>query len=767
MKINPYLNNQKAGAAYHTANLTPSLPIGAEASSKAESTKVLKEMGLSTSSSMQTAYSLYKTAGNEQPSKSVLTATQNFLEKAPGTDQQKLVTIEAAAAKGVEITEKNLNAIHSALNDSASETLAINELTSDISVKKSAELTPEERRELVKTLPAALRERVYATLKAAGFSDSEVEEVGNRLLLGEKSESIIPDLIASRAKGELSDLLKQVSSADEKALDALNNLLAKAGLEIKLEKSVYTLGASKGFSQETIEKILQRILKASASDQGENALVKGLQELLRSFGGLELDSDAEVDATVTLDSKFADYGLKDKNNFAKIHNEVTNPDIGIGADSKRQDSYMAKESGQSNGGALEDLSLINDDEFEATQDYLMQLAQMVDQSIEALSSAYGQVDLNAFSATTKTLLMTQVTEKMLAAKADFDQFKSHALEKMDQIINAGKVQGLGEAVGKVADKLDKLIMHSDVTLYTDMKSERKLMGLSSELQEISALSKTSPEAAFEKLKEVRKKIENLLYQPSKEKVIVTLKDEAALDLKIKQEMLVPEVKASGGAKNVLDLMRALGLNHEPELMDQILSTGSKTVEESKENFKQILLKLTETDREDQDHLIKSVEKGLSQLTGQQLLNKPEPQNDSQSLFFNLPLNQGDQQTDMKLYVKARKKADQMDWENCSMYFLVDLKQYGETGIRINANQRQLSVSISNASSSIMDVVEPFAKEILQELKEIGYNPGDIKFVPLTDQKAVQELPKVKTFETAKQAEPGTVAQGRKGFEWQV
>jgi hypothetical protein len=78
-----------------------------------------------------------------------------------------------------------------------------------------------------------------------------------------------------------------------------------------------------------------------------------------------------------------------------------------------------------------------------------------------------------------------------------------------------------------------------------------------------------------------------------------------------------------------------------------------------------------------------------------------------------------------------------------MYFLIDLKQYGETGIRIQSNQKQLSISISNKSDQIMKVIEPFAQEILAELKEIGYNPGDIRYVPFDNMKQVPtELPVV-------------------------
>ena len=415
---------------------------------------------------------------------------------------------------------------------------------------------------------------------------------------------------------------------------------------------------------------------------------------------------------------------------------------------------------------------MNAETEDAAAEFIDQLSSLVDNTLGNLTSAYGQADLQTMfeSRTTKTVLITEVTIRMVSVKKDFNQFKKDALNEMDKALEKPNKQALAEVAVKVADKLDRLIMQSDLTLYTDMKTERKLVGISSDLQKVATLAKTNPEEAVLWLKETKKKLDRLLFEPSKEKVQIMLKEEVQKSAGVPiQNVLQNAGKMGNGAKSVLDLMRTMGLNHEAELMDAVFSSESTVKnDETKDTLKQILLKLSASDQEDQKHLVKAIEKGLGQLTGQQLLNKPELQSDSQSMFFNLPIKFGEDASQMKLYVKARKSVDKMDWENCSMYFLVDLKQYGETGVRIQSSQRQLSISISNKSEEIMDVIEPFAKDILNELKEIGYNPGEIRYVPSGNEAVVpQELPRVQPRDLFEgdAGNPGDL--GRKGFEIKI
>lgn len=727
MKINPYLQNIAKISGDHT-------PIKNEKTISAQSAGLespLKEMGVSSSAEMQAAYKIYKNA-NQEPTKTIMSETQKFFEKIPGSSESKLTTIQAASAKGVEITEKNLTAIHSALNDQSNEAMATEALfQEEFSAAEGQPLSDKDVAKAVGKLPERLKNQVYSALKEMGYTEAEAVEMGDRLMAGESVGSILADQHRKMVQSLTGEALKKIQDL---AVKGPKNLIeALAALENRIKITVFKIKITTETT--TVEGGVGQLVN-------EDALSKELGNFLDAVGGLKWDEGqqpAKKAATTAVNST----GTQAAGLLKTETDDLSTETEGLSAETE-----------------------------DAASDFLGQLESLVDNTLGNLISAYGQADLQTMfeSRTTKTVLITEVTIRMVSVKKDFDLFKKDVLAAVDKALEKPDKQALAEVAVKVADKLDRLIMQSDLTLYTDMKTERKLVGISSDLQKVAMLAKTSPEEAVLWLKETKKKLDKLLFEPSKEKVQIMLKDEAQKSAGVStQSVLQHAGKMGNGAKSVLDLMRTMGLNHEVELMDAVFSSESTLKnDETKDNLKQILLKLSASDQEDQRHLVKSIEKGLGQLTGQQLLNKPELQSDSQSMFFNLPIKFGEDTSQMKLYVKARKSVEKMDWENCSMYFLVDLKQYGETGVRIQSNQRQLSISISNKSEDIMAVIEPFAKDILNELKEIGYNPGEIRYVPSGNEPAVPaELPRVQPRDNFESDAGNPSEVGRKGFEIKI
>lgn len=575
--------------------------------------------------------------------------------------------------------------------------------------------------EAVKKLPEGLKREVYAALRDLGYTEEDAVKIGNQLM-------------AAVSKGVTGAALQIVKVDSAKAAGQL------LGLESKIKVALITLAATgKTGSGETA---------VDSSVAGSGILIEHLLEkLMDEAGGLSWDSEAGL-ADSSAEAKVKPSGLKTASETAGTENVNSS------------DAAETTESAE-----------IQDKAENDSAHFLNELDGLLENALSQLMGAYGQADLQMMfeSSQTKTFLVTEVTVKMIGVQKDFDTFKKEAVSTLEKALENASPKQMAEVAAKVAEKLDKLIMQSDLTLYTDMKTEKKLVGLSSDLQKVMELAKTDPLEALNWLKNTKQKLDKLLFQPSKEKVQVFMKENAqSLAGLSQQEFLSGAGKMGSGAKSVLDLMRTLGLNHEPELMDAVFAKETKNqTEEGKSNLKQMLLKLSAEAQEDQ-HLVKSIEKGLSQLTGQQLLNKPELQSDSQSLFFNLPLKLGDDTTQMKLFVKSRKSVEKMDWENCSLYFMIDLKQYGETGIRIQSSQRQLSISVSNESDDIMAVIEPLAQGLLQELKDIGYNPGDIRYVPFSPEKTVpSELPKAAIPAAVEPDSSAMGTEGRKGFELKI
>lgn len=739
MKINPYLQNIKQAYKDFSTNKQETTSNALSA----DSTNRLKEMGVSSSSDMQKAYKIYSSTGKE-PSKTAMSETQKFIENTKGNSENKMLTIQVATAKGVDVTEGNLTAIHSALNDNANEAMTLDGLMEpeySAAEATTAESNSGEVSETSSTgkgkdvnVPDNVKKEVYAALEEMGYTEAEAIEIGDRLIGGESVGSILADqhrkMIAQYTKDTLDKLSEQSGKNGKNIVSAL----------LSLEKSVKI----------TVTQIQIQITQTGEISGDTNINLSEVYNLLKEG----LKGLVSEDASAVLGKM--------------LEQEV--PELGTGSGSEASPSSPQSTTVKSQ----------NDEDSEeflngSEKDFFDQLENMVDRVMEQMSSAYGNADLQSLfeSSTTKTYLVTEVTVKMTEVKTTFDQFKKESLNSLNQALESTSTKSIGEVVAKVAEKLDNLIMKSDLTLYTDMKTERKLIGISSSLQTVMGLAKTDPNEAMRALKETKAKLDKLLFQPSKEKVEVVMKADAEKMAGLEKSLLASDLaKVGSSAKSVLDLMRSLGLNHEVELMDQIFSNGSDSTDlsdDTKSNLKQMLLNLTKEDLEDQQQLVKSIEKGISQLTGQQLLNKAEIQSDTQSLFFNLPLNLGEQTQNMKLYVKARKDVQKMDWENCSMYVLVDLNRYGETGIRIQTNQKQLSVSISNESEEIMSVIAPFANDIMAEFKEIGYNPGEIKYLPFTpENKTPSELPKVTSEETlsATDSQDSSPLE-RKGFELKI
>lgn len=749
MKINPYLQNMnKANGEASSAKNEKML----SAQSVGYSSQ-LKEMGVSSSAEMQVAYRIYKNSQNE-PTKTTMQQTQSFLEKTSGSAENKLLTVQVASAKGVEITESNLTDIHNALNDQGNETMAMASLLGEeystaegikVSDEAGSEAGSEATSEAIKKLPEALKKQVYAAIKEMGFTEEEAVEIGNKLLSGQSVESILSEQQGKEITKFTSDVLKKISEKNTKAPQNLVEALMVLDGKIKI----------------SLVKIKMNIQTPTEGLSNFSELTKGLSWAFDEGKKASAGKD-KVQPSDNQSLQEADFEKPLKNQMAinnRQNEKTTNVEVFGNDDSEELEGAVTIDE-------TENLS--------SPTDFLNQLETVLEDALSGLMSAYGQADVQTLfeSHSLKTYLVTEVTVRMVEVKKTFDQFKKETLETINSTLEKPSARNLAEIAVKVAEKLDRLIMQSDLTLYTDMKTERKLVGLSSDLQKVGQLAKANPNEAIQCLKDIKKKMDKLLFEPSKEKVEVLLKDKAQNAVGIEQNDLMQKAAKIGtGAKGVLDLMRSMGLNHEVELMDAVFSSESIIKnDDTKSNLKQILLKLSAENQEDNQHLIKSIEKGLSQLTGQQLLNKPEVQSDSQSLFFNLPIKFGEDLNQMRLYVKARKDVQKMDWENCSMYFLIDLKQYGETGIRIQSNQKQLSISISNESDQIMKVIEPFAQDILEELKEIGYNPGDIRYVPFESNKQVlSELPKVEMKASKEDSleinnENSTA---RKGFELRI
>ena len=90
--------------------------------------------------------------------------------------------------------------------------------------------------------------------------------------------------------------------------------------------------------------------------------------------------------------------------------------------------------------------------------------------------------------------------------------------------------------------------------------------------------------------------------------------------------------------------------------------------------------------------MQQVEQAVNNITGQQLLNKQDSSG-MQNLFFQLPYLMEKQVENIKIYVNSRKDGEKVDWENCSIYFVLETKKLGDIGVHLSSSEKNVSLNV--------------------------------------------------------------------------
>ena len=144
-------------------------------------------------------------------------------------------------------------------------------------------------------------------------------------------------------------------------------------------------------------------------------------------------------------------------------------------------------------------------------------------------------------------------------------------------------------------------------------------------------------------------------------------------------------------------------------------------------------------QESNPKVAQQAEQALTNLTGQQLLSKSDGNGTLQSMFFNLPLLLGGKPENLQVFVNSKNEGQQVEWENCNLYFLFETKKLGDVGILLNSTDRNLSITIKNDLPGFKEKIEPLASLTKEKLQEVGYNVSSINFArmnPVRSQSAI-------------------------------
>lgn len=639
---------------------------------------------------LQSIFDKYQLKPNAETAKQV----GAFMKRASGTEAQKLEAVEVALYKGIEPTEDNLMAIHTALTHDA---------------------------EVVETL---IEKPPMSEIK---LSDQEIVKIVKALKL---PEALKEALIAKVNEGvSLKDALIQIG---EQLGIKLDNNDSSTNVLLKLSKLQFP----------------EQAIGMPVIDQLPNKTMESYLSIVQETVMKEIGSE---DAVVLDANKPAESDLVMKSD------QMMKSDLVTASDQVNESEQMS-ESNQSEDDieAAKWLSTVE----EAVQNVMAQSASVLQALIEP-------IPLN-------TYLVETATEATIKAKETFEAFRKETLQILENIQKPENKTNLAADLTKAVEKINQIILKSDVTLFTDMHTEKKLLVMSSELDRALVLIKNgSLGKAMEIVKGATKLLSEVRMNPSQrriqvfsqnnlDKVSEMLKGEsrgyertkAQLDVHIRQQLT--SYREPGMARDVLETLRFLGLNHEMEVAESLDQNRLETFKVwNQSNVKEILLKLMKEDIE--NRTVSGVEQNLTNTTGQQMMNdsgtKEQP-----FYFFNIPILEDESLGNMKVYMKGATRNHQIDWQNAELYFGFSEKDASSIGIKVKIQDRRLDIELlADHNPALITHLEG----VLNQMEEIGFDKGNLKSKQYS---GVEVKP---TLKPVISEQPSLTVSETKGFDFKV
>lgn len=326
-----------------------------------------------------------------------------------------------------------------------------------------------------------------------------------------------------------------------------------------------------------------------------------------------------------------------------------------------------------------------------------ELERMIDAAIsgllEGLDSVVGSFDL-------KTYLVSEQTELTMRAAAEFRAMQNavlNTLKKTDPSAVKSAIETLSSAINK-----------STFAMMTDMKTEKALLLSIAKLEDAASALKNRDFAVAERIvKTVARELEAIDFRPSVRKIRLMAQQKLEADVDYKPEKPVQRVSSaisvfsSGTARDMLELARFTGINHEIEKYESsALSGGIK-------NLKEIF-----------------GDGGYSaSLSGQQMLNDSDGRRRN-FYMVEVPMEVGGEIGGLKVLVNGKCDENVIDWRNADLYFALRLADKEKLGVRFSINSANVKIDIY--SDKQMDF-----SDLGEELSGIGYNLVSVRQNPLS------------------------------------
>lgn len=343
---------------------------------------------------------------------------------------------------------------------------------------------------------------------------------------------------------------------------------------------------------------------------------------------------------------------------------------------------------------------------------------------------------------------------------EFKQVKKEILNNVDRMSQflQQKIPQAASYVERIIEPtiemVNRLVNKGEFALFADMEFEHDVLRISSELQKVKGLlDKGKQDEALQLFQRVRSDLEKLNWQPSYMKVErffskTTVDGEMRNPLQLYSQQWREE---SLTGRSVQEMMRSMGLNYERDALEWLgrregtgafssphMGSGDFRGQQDSmpHNMKFMLMDGME---HASPRAREMMEQALSNLTGQQLLSKQEPGAPLQSMYVQIPLPWEEGLQSVQMQIQSRTNGEQMDWENCNLFFFLNTPKFGETGISVTVVEREMTIRVQNDTPNVEAAFAPYIPQMERELQQMGYRVNGVTFTPVAKQPEKKEI----------------------------
>ncbi|WP_048601325.1 hypothetical protein [Rubeoparvulum massiliense] len=335
------------------------------------------------------------------------------------------------------------------------------------------------------------------------------------------------------------------------------------------------------------------------------------------------------------------------------------------------------------------------------------------------------------------LLITGLKERMQSLHFAFRQFQlqlQHQVKQMTMLLQSGNQskEGLLSMIDATIRQLDRQLLSHEFATFSTMELEKQLMKISSQLSSLRhEVIGGKTEQGLAQLQRIAQQVSRINWQPPQLQAERFIQEQQAQtkqllgsNEQLRQALVQLQEQQTQllGARDIHQIVRNLGLQQEVELARHLQQGSAR--EPLPDTLKGTLLTLLQQSEQGSQRML---DKLSLHLLGQQLLNKADPSAFQQTYQLQLPIWEQERWDTLKLHLRSHRGKGSVDWENCSIYFLLDQPKFGPTGIQLQVVNRQLTLTVQTDHPDAPTRIEEEFTTFQEHLAEIGYQVGSIAF----------------------------------------